>query len=240
MKVLKSPEMGRRVDFRQNARELVDEFVRREKVRSDREEKDLADGGGGGGAVEKDTILRPFTQFGPLGIKEETDLVVPAILKYGRELSRVSGGQGDGGGRATLDWTSGYFSLWKGYKREVLREGGGEGRMRIRIVCAAPEVGRSLCMFPYRCRKGVCLTTYLARAVSVVVVCRRTAFSVRKGCQSTSPQLIRFTKSCSGRRSLRRACRTISNLGNGTRRAGRIMRKVETGLFSSFLVRWLN
>lgn len=76
-----------------------------------------------------DTSIRPILQIGPFKITQETDLTVPTILKTANSLATAPGGA-----ETKIDWTSGYFSLRKGYREGVL-----ECKAGIRIVCASPE-----------------------------------------------------------------------------------------------------
>lgn len=75
-----------------------------------------------------DTVLQPFLQMGPFDIRQETEVVVPAILQ---EAASDPG--------MKIDWTSGYFSLRRPYKDGLLAAKG-----PVRIVCAAPEVRPSI------------------------------------------------------------------------------------------------
>ena len=74
---------------------------------------------------DDDTQLRPFLQIGQLGIREETDVVVPALLA----MDRASG-------LGRIDWTSGYFSLDVANRRRLLACNVDS----IRVVCASPKV----------------------------------------------------------------------------------------------------
>lgn len=71
-----------------------------------------------------DTTIQPFLQMGQFDIKQETDIVIPALLQ---EI------QGDP--KLRLDWTSGYFSLRNSYKDGLLQASG-----PVHIVCASPQV----------------------------------------------------------------------------------------------------
>jgi CDP-diacylglycerol--glycerol-3-phosphate 3-phosphatidyltransferase len=75
-----------------------------------------------GGAY--DTTLQPFLQMGAFDIKQETDLVVPEVLRAAKESADVQ-----------VDWTSGYFSLRKDYRDALLAAKG-----EVAIVFASPEV----------------------------------------------------------------------------------------------------
>lgn len=68
--------------------------------------------------------------MGPLAIRQETELVVPAIFKTGNYLATAPGGF-----NTTIDWTSGYFSVQPAYREHVLNS-----RALVRIVTASPEV----------------------------------------------------------------------------------------------------
>ncbi|KAM0746889.1 hypothetical protein T439DRAFT_329578 [Meredithblackwellia eburnea MCA 4105] len=76
-----------------------------------------------------DTLLRPTLQMGPFNIRQETDLVVPAIFRAGNALATAPGGR-----RTRIDWTSGYFNAREGIRENVLKS-----RAEVRIVSAAPE-----------------------------------------------------------------------------------------------------
>lgn len=84
-----------------------------------------------------DTSIRPVLQMGPFSIAQETELVVPTILRTGNSLATAPGGA-----QTTVDWTSGYFSVQEAYKERVL-----DSRAAVRIVAASPEVSH-----PFRLR----------------------------------------------------------------------------------------
>jgi hypothetical protein len=71
-----------------------------------------------------DTTIQPFLQMGQFDIKQETDMVIPAILKQVQQRNDTR-----------LDWTSGYFSVRKPYKDGLLEANG-----PVHVVCASPEV----------------------------------------------------------------------------------------------------
>lgn len=71
-----------------------------------------------------DTIIQPFLQMGQFDIKQETDMVIPAILNEIEDNPNIR-----------LDWTSGYFSLRAPYKDGLLQAKG-----PVHIVCASPQV----------------------------------------------------------------------------------------------------
>ena len=75
------------------------------------------------------TTIQPFFQMGPLGVQQETRIVVPALLNAADDPD------------STLDWTSGYFSLDRSNIARLLAS-----KARVRVVCAAPEV---CCKFPW-------------------------------------------------------------------------------------------
>ncbi|GAA5981145.1 hypothetical protein JCM11641_003126 [Rhodosporidiobolus odoratus] len=75
------------------------------------------------------TSLRPVLQMGPFSIRQETELVVPEIFQTANELATAPGG-----GRTTLDWTSGYFALRQEYRDLVIGS-----KAQVRVVSAAPE-----------------------------------------------------------------------------------------------------
>jgi CDP-diacylglycerol--glycerol-3-phosphate 3-phosphatidyltransferase len=110
--------------FRQHARESLLSFS---KAWSRRPPRELSSHSGP--PEELDTSLRPFLQMGPFGIRQESDLVVPALIRAANEMSTAPGGL-----ETTVDWTSGYFSLDDEYKRQLL-----DSRARVRVVCASPE-----------------------------------------------------------------------------------------------------
>lgn len=89
------------------------------------EHRDESAGAQPGHLAEDEVEIRPFLQMGVLGIREETDLVVPYLLRLG---------EGDGVQR--LDLTSGYFSLDADNQRRVLASPASE----INVVCASPLV----------------------------------------------------------------------------------------------------
>ena len=77
-----------------------------------------------------DTSIRPVLQMGPFSIAQETELVVPTILRTANSLATAPGGS-----ETTVDWTSGYFSVQEAYRERVL-----DSRAAVRIVTASPEV----------------------------------------------------------------------------------------------------
>lgn len=78
-----------------------------------------------------DTTIQPFLQMGLFNIKQETDMVIPAILDQIQQSDELR-----------LDWTSGYFSLRAPYKDGLLKTQG-----PVHIVCASPEVSSLLHQF---------------------------------------------------------------------------------------------
>lgn len=79
--------------------------------------------------AKHDTSLRPVLQMGPFDIKQETDLVIPAIFQLANGLATAPGGA-----ETKIDWTSGYFSVQDRYKDMAL-----ESKARVRMVSASPE-----------------------------------------------------------------------------------------------------
>lgn len=77
-----------------------------------------------------DTSIRPVLQMGSFSIAQETELVVPTILRTANSLATAPGGT-----ETTVDWTSGYFSVREEYREKVL-----DSRAAVRIVTASPEV----------------------------------------------------------------------------------------------------
>lgn len=75
-----------------------------------------------------DTVIRPFLQMGHLNIREETDLVVPTLLRSMEE--------------GTIDWTSGYFSLDRDDQKRLLDS----KAEKVRVVCASPQVRSCPCL----------------------------------------------------------------------------------------------
>lgn len=74
---------------------------------------------------DEDVEIRPFLQMGVLGIREETDLVVPYLLRLG-----------EAEGVKTLDMTSGYFSLDAENQLRVLNS----PAAKTSVICASPLV----------------------------------------------------------------------------------------------------
>ena len=85
-----------------------------------------------------DTSIRPVLQMGPFSIAQETELIVPTILRTANSLATAPGGS-----ETTVDWTSGYFSVQESYRERVL-----DSRAAVRIVTASPEVSPSPSHFP--------------------------------------------------------------------------------------------
>jgi CDP-diacylglycerol--glycerol-3-phosphate 3-phosphatidyltransferase len=110
--------------FRQHAGEVLNSFSRSWSSRPPRELSSHS-----GPPHHLDTSLRPFLQMGPFGVRQESDLVVPAVIRAANEMATSPGGI-----RTTIDWTSGYFSLEDEYKRRLL-----DSRAHVRVVCASPD-----------------------------------------------------------------------------------------------------
>ncbi|KAG0151993.1 hypothetical protein CROQUDRAFT_71298 [Cronartium quercuum f. sp. fusiforme G11] len=78
---------------------------------------------------EHDTYILPVIQMGPFDIYQETQLVVPRLIHLGSTLAS-SYQKSD----TRLDWTSGYFSLLREYKRSLL-----QSNLNVQMIAASPE-----------------------------------------------------------------------------------------------------
>ncbi len=85
----------------------------------------------GGGSDAADTLLLPLLQMGPLQIRQETQ-AIPRLLEVGLQASEPEKQP------ATLALTSGYFSLYKPYRKLLLRTQATRTAI-VKIICAAPE-----------------------------------------------------------------------------------------------------
>jgi CDP-diacylglycerol--glycerol-3-phosphate 3-phosphatidyltransferase len=70
----------------------------------------------------------PVVQAGVLGVKEEERAL-------GKVFEAVKTGHGKEGGAIEVDLTSGYFGLYKAYKKAVI-----ESPAPVRIIAASPKV----------------------------------------------------------------------------------------------------
>ena len=152
-----------------------------------------------------DTSIRPVLQMGPFSIAQETELIVPTILRTANSLATAPGG-----GETTVDWTSGYFSVQEEYRERVL-----DSRAAVRIVTAAPEVSLSFSR----------IVIWLTERYD-----RRTDFMDRKVSRNTFRRRIRtFKRRSTIKLSLapsRDRARRTSRFENGNGKGGRITRKV--------------
>ena len=124
-----------------------------------------------------DTTVRPLLQMGPFGVRHETGMVMPAVFRTANALATAPGG-----GRTTLHWTSGYFSIQEQYREAVLA-----CEAQVRIVIASPEVSGAPALRSGRSRehgRSEGLTGRVAWWDDFRR--RRTGFSTRKGRPSTS------------------------------------------------------
>ncbi|EGG10378.1 uncharacterized protein MELLADRAFT_103410 [Melampsora larici-populina 98AG31] len=71
----------------------------------------------------------PVLQIGPFEIRQETRLVVPELIRLANTLETLTDGC-----KVRLDWTSGYFSILRDYKRMLL-----ESNLNVSITSASPE-----------------------------------------------------------------------------------------------------
>ncbi|MBW0485950.1 hypothetical protein O181_025665 [Austropuccinia psidii MF-1] len=74
-------------------------------------------------------LIFPVLQMGPFGISQETSLLVPKIIELASERPI-----GLDGWQTQLHWTSGYFSLLREYKRQLLLS-----KADVRIITASPQ-----------------------------------------------------------------------------------------------------
>ncbi|EPQ30237.1 uncharacterized protein PFL1_02353 [Pseudozyma flocculosa PF-1] len=81
---------------------------------------------------DADVYLVPLLQMGPLRIRQET-AAIPQIFHLAASASNLEGKP------ATVDLTSGYFSLYRPYKALLSAPCKGDVQERTRIICAAPE-----------------------------------------------------------------------------------------------------
>ncbi|KAN0060660.1 CDP-diacylglycerol--glycerol-3-phosphate 3-phosphatidyltransferase [Thecaphora frezii] len=79
-----------------------------------------------------EVLLVPLIQMGPLHIRQETE-AVPQLFHLASDASALEGRP------ATLDLTSGYFSLYPPYKALLSSPSKNAVQERVRIICAAPK-----------------------------------------------------------------------------------------------------
>ncbi|KAI8453427.1 hypothetical protein BY996DRAFT_7157129 [Phakopsora pachyrhizi] len=71
----------------------------------------------------------PVLQMGSFRINQETSALIPKLIEFAKELSNLQDGY-----RTRLNWTSGYFSLLREYKQQLL-----ESDLDVQIITASPE-----------------------------------------------------------------------------------------------------
>jgi CDP-diacylglycerol--glycerol-3-phosphate 3-phosphatidyltransferase len=87
--------------------------------------------------VDVDTWFWPVIQAGVLGIKEE-EAAMDKVWRAVRESHGADADAGVGAAPVEVDLTSGYFGLYKAYKRAVI-----DSPAPVRVIAASPRVSRS-------------------------------------------------------------------------------------------------
>ncbi|KAH9819676.1 hypothetical protein DFH28DRAFT_1080257 [Melampsora americana] len=80
-------------------------------------------------AQDSEISLFPVLQMGPFEMRQETEVVVPQLIDLGTTLESSNDKC-----KVRLDWTSGYFSILREYKRIVL-----ESNLNVHITAASPQ-----------------------------------------------------------------------------------------------------
>jgi CDP-diacylglycerol--glycerol-3-phosphate 3-phosphatidyltransferase len=135
-----SPKKSKEYAFAESAGLALREFTDRWRIHTEAVKKRRAQAGPDDGEV--DTFIVPIIQMGPMAISQETDAMpllfeaieqqeapiqeaLPSAVKKGRLPAP----------KATIDFTSGYFSLYPQYKALILNA---PASIRTRIITAAP------------------------------------------------------------------------------------------------------
>lgn len=84
--------------------------------------------------LQSQVTIFPILQMNPFKINHETCLMIPRLVQLAHEMSSTTRLSAEARTRVVLNWTSGYFSLLREYKRQMLLSD-----TRIEIITASPE-----------------------------------------------------------------------------------------------------
>jgi hypothetical protein len=84
----------------------------------------------------------PTLQISPFKIHHETGLMIPKLIRLVHQLSNSPLSHSHMVQKTMLNWTSGYFSLLREYKSQML-----SSNAHVEIITASPQVSRSQTKF---------------------------------------------------------------------------------------------